>query len=138
MEFTKKLKQRFFIAISYILLGLAMVLGYILAESENYFFFSFGIALTLMGVLRLMKHRKIAKNDQTLRKQELAEQDERTRMISERARSWAFSLSIITAGVLVIVLNVLGYREQALPFAWYVCGMVTLYWICWFLIRKKY
>ena len=138
MDFHKKMKQRFFIAISYILLGLAMVLGYILAESENHFFFSFGIAMTLMGVLRLMKHRTIAKNDQTLRKQELAEKDERTRMISERARSWAFSLSIIAAGVLVIVLNVLDYREQALPFSWYVCAMATLYWICWVIIQKKY
>ena len=73
-----------------------------------------------------------------MRKQELAEADERIRMISERAKSWAFTLSIIGSGVLVIVLNVLGYREQALPFSWYVCAMATLYWICWVIIRKKY
>ena len=47
-----------------------------------------------MGLLRLFRYRKITRDDQSLRKQEVEETDERTRMISERAKSWAFSLSI--------------------------------------------
>ena len=138
MEFKKKMKQRLVIAVSYILLGLALVIADILKGFGNYFFFSFGFALVLMGIARLFRYRKITKNDQTLRKQELAESDERIRMIAERARSWAFSYSLMGAGIVVIVLSVMGKHDEALPFAWHVCGMCILYWLCFTIIRKKY
>lgn len=138
MEFKKKLKLRFTIAVVYILLGLALVYVDLVKASENYFYFSFGLALLLMGILRLFRYRKITKTDQTMRKQELAEQDERIRMIADRARSWAFSISLTAAGIWVIVQNLLGHHQKALPYAWYVCGMVVLYWICFTIIRKKY
>lgn len=138
MEFKKKMQQRFTIAVVYILLGLALVCTDLVNASDNYFYFSFGLALLLMGVLRLFRYRKITKSDQTMRKQELAEQDERTRMMAERARSWAFSFSLTAAGIWVIIQNLLGHHEEALPYGWYVCAMVVLYWICFTIIRKKY
>lgn len=138
MEFRKKMKQRLWIAISYVTLGLILVITDAINNFENYFFSSFGFAMLTMGVLRIIRYRKITQDDQTLRKQELTETDERTRMISERAKSWVFSLSITGAGILVILLNILGHHDAALPFAWYVCGMCILYWICFTIIRKKY
>ena len=138
MDFTKKMKQRLIIAISYIAVGFALILADTLKGFENGFFFSFGITLVVMGLLRLFRYRKITRDDQSLRKQEVEETDERTRMISERAKSWAFSLSITGAGVLVIVLNLLGHHEEALAYARYVCGMVPLYQISFAIIRKKY
>ena len=138
MDFQKKMKIRKIISVSYIAAGLILVIANIGNSVENNFNFAFGFALLAMGILRLLCNRKITASEQSMRKQELAEADERIRMISERAKSWAFILSIIGSGVLVIVLNVLGYREQALPFSWYVCAMATLYWICWVVIQKKY
>ena len=138
MEFKQKLKQRLWIAISYIVLGLILVITDAVNHFENYFFFSFGFALVIMGILRIIRHLKTMRDDQSLRKQELAESDERIRMIAERARSWVFSLSVTGAGILVIALNILGHHDAALPFAWYVCGMVVLYWICFSVIGKKY
>ena len=138
MEFKQKLKQRLWIAISYIVLGLILVIADAVNHFENYFFFSFGFALVIMGILRFIRHLKTMRDDQSLRKQELAESDERIRMIAERARSWVFSLSVTGAGILVIALNILGHHDAALPFAWYVCGMVVLYWICYSVIDKKY
>ena len=138
MEFKKKMQQRRIIGIFYILLGLALIIADMLKGFENNYFTSFGIALIFMGILRLLQYRKITQDDKSMRKREVAESDERTRMIAERARSWAFSLSITGAGIWVIVQNLLGHHEEALPFAWYVCGMVILYWISYFMIRKKY
>lgn len=138
MDFRKKMKQRLWIAISYIALGLILMIADAVNRFENYFFFSFGFALMVMGILRMIRHRKTMRDDQSLRKQELAESDERIRMIAERARSWVFSLSVTGAGILVIVLSFLGHHDAALPFAWYVCGMCVLYWICFIIIRKKY
>ena len=138
MDFKKKMKHRLWIAIFYIALGLILVIADAINHFENYFFSSFGSALMIMGILRIIRHRKTMRDDQSLRKQELAESDERIRMIAERARSWVFSLSVTGAGILVIALSILGHHDAALPFAWYVCGMVILYWICFFVIRKKY
>lgn len=138
MEFKKKMQQRSIIGIFYILLGLALIIADMLKGFENNYFTSFGMALIFMGIIRLFQYRKITQDDKSMRKQELAESDERIRMIAERARSWAFSLSITGAGIWVIVQNLLGHHEEALPYAWYVCGMVVLYWISYFMIRKKY
>ena len=138
MEFSKKMKQRKIIALSYMVLGLVLILTDPARGADNSFYTAFGIALALMGILRIFQYRKITRNKQTMRKQEVAESDERTRMIAERARSWAFSLSVTGSGIVVIVLNLLGRHEEALPFAWYVCGMVVLYWVSFFMIRKKY
>lgn len=138
MDFQKRLKQRLYVAVAYIILGLTLIAGDFLIGFENYFFFSFGFALTVMGILRLIRHRKITRDAKTIRQQELIETDERNLMLAERARSWAFSFSVMAAGALVIVLNLLGYHDAALPYAWFVCAMVLLYWIFWMVIRRKY
>ena len=138
MEFKKKLKQRLYIALSYIAIGIALIAADVLNHFENTFIFSFGVTMLVMGVIRLIRHRKITKDDASIRKQELSEIDERIRMISERAKSWAFSFSLLVCGIVVIVLSLMGYHDQAQPFTWYICGMVVLYWIFWFILGKKY
>ena len=138
MEFKKKLIQRLYIAVSYIVIGLVLIAADALNHFENQFFFSFGIALIVMGILRLIRHRKITQDDASIRRQVVAETDERTLMMNEKARSWTFTYSILIAGIAVIVLSLLGKHEAAQPFAWFVCGQVSLYWICWLILRKKY
>lgn len=138
MDFKKKMKQRLYIALSYIAAGLLLLIAGIAVRPENYFFTAFGFTLLTMGVLRIGHYKKITRDDRSLRKQELTETDERNRMMAERARSWAFSLSIIGSGIAVIILSFLGYHEEAQPFAWFVCGMTLLYWVCWIIIQKKY
>ena len=138
MDFKKKLKQRLYLAIAYLVVGLILLITGIITGTDNYFFTAFGFAMLLMGILRLVQYRKITRDERTVRQQELAETDERNRMIAERARSWAFSFSIILAGTAVIVLSLLGRHEEALPLAWFVCGMTALYWICQAIIQKKY
>ena len=138
MEFKKKLKTRLIVAVSYILLGLVLVAVDLMGQTDNYFYSSFGFALIIMGLLRIFRHRKITADERSIRQQELTESDERSRMISERARSWTFSLTVTLSGAIVLVLSLLGYHDESLPFAWLVCGMVTVYWICYLIIRKKY
>ena len=138
MEFKKKLKIRWYTAAVFILLGIALIVVAVLGSFENDFFVAYGGALIVMGILRLIQHRRITKNEKSVRDRELAESDERFRMISERARSLAFSWSIVAAGIVVIVLSLMGKHDAAQPFAWYVCGMVLLYWIFWVILGKKY
>ena len=138
MDFKKKMKQRLYIAVSYCVLGLILIIADIVNSFENHFIFSFGFALLIMGVLRIVQNRKITNNEKTMHKREIAETDERMKMLSERAKSWTFSFSIMIAGIIVIILSFLGQHELAQPFAWFVCLMVALYWIFRLIANKKY
>ena len=138
MDFKKKMKQRLYLAVSYIAFGAALALAALITKSENQFLSAFGIALAVMGVLRIFQYRKITKSTDALRKRELAETDERNRMIAERAKSWTFSFSLMAAGIAVIVLSVLGKHNLAQPISWVMCGIVLLYWIFYHIANRKY
>ena len=138
MDFKKRMRQRWYLALSYCVIGLVLILVFWLGETENYFINSFGFALLFVGISRIVQNRKITKSDESMRKREIAESDERYRMIAEKAKSWTFTFSITAAGIIVIILSVLGYHDQAQPFAWFMCALVTIYWIFWLIIKKKY
>ena len=138
MDFEKKMKQRLYIAVGYCVLGPALIIAGVVNKFENYFISSFGFALLIMGILRIVQNRKITKSKKAMHKREVAETDERNKMLAERAKSWTFSFSILIAGVVVIILSILGLHDQAQPFAWFVCLMVVLYWVFYLIARKKY
>ena len=138
MDFKKIVRLRWYVAVSYCVIGLVLIIVFLLGEMENYFINSFGFALLGIGISRIIQNRKITKSDESMYKREIMEFDERNRMIAERAKSWVFSVSVMMAGFVTIVLSVLGYHEQAQPFAWFVCLMVALYWIFWLIANKKY
>lgn len=138
MDFQKKMKQRQYLAVGYCVLGMILVIAYVIRDFENHFIFSFGTAMLVMGTFRIVENREITRNDKTMQQREVAESDERNRMISERAKSWTFSFTIMISGILVIILSILGYHDQAQPFAWLVCLMVAIYWVFWLIAKQKY
>ena len=138
MDFKKKMKMRLYVSLTYCILGIALVVAGAINHFQNHFTVSYGFALLVIGFLRIAQNRKITKDDKTMRHQELSEADERNRMLSERAKSWTFSLTIIVSGLIVIVLSFLGYHDAAKPFSWFVCFMITAYWILRFIAGRKY
>lgn len=138
MDYQKKLQKRLYFAIGYCILGLVMVgISYFNGFTNN-FLFPFGVAMMVCGVIRVTKYFKITRNQETIHKMELAEKDERYLMIANKARSWAFCLYIMIAGVAVIIMNLLGKSEAALPYAWSICALVAIYWGSWMILKKKY
>ncbi|MBE6988830.1 MAG: hypothetical protein E7432_08690 [Ruminococcaceae bacterium] len=137
MEFRKKLKTRLYIAIAYIIIGAittAVVFG---MNIENEFFSAYGIALIVCGAVRLRQYIKLTSSEENIRKQEIAESDERNIAIMNKARSWAFSLYVILMGVAVIILEIIGKAEIATAAAISICGLVVLYWISYHAISRK-
>ena len=94
--------------------------------------------MLFIGILRIVQNRKITKSEYNMQRREVIETDERNIMLSERARSWTFSFITTAAGILVIILSILGYHDQALPFAWFVCLMVATYWVFYLIASRKY
>ena len=138
MRFAEKMKTRRNITVLYIALGIAMIVAAAVAKTENTFLSSFGPTLVIVGLARLRQYRLITKNEETLRAQEVRETDERNVMLAHRARSLTFSLYAILASAAVIVLFLLGRHEFAQLIGYSVCLLVALYWICWFILKKRY
>lgn len=137
MDFRKKLKMRFYFALSYIIIGLALIIVSIVTEDANEFLSSFGAALLVIGIARVRNHFIITKNEQSIKKQEIIESDERNIAISNRAKNFSFNLYVILAGITVIVLQILKISELATIIGLTVCVLILIYWVSYFIIRKK-
>ena len=138
MEFHKKLKNRLYIAISYLILGAFLIVYDLITHPKNDFGLVFGIAMLIMGILRIFQYRRITSSDQSIKERQMVETDERNKMIAERARSWAFSLYFLLSGITVIILSFLGRHEIATPISYSVLLLVVFYWVSYLILRRKY
>ena len=117
--------------------GLALAgLGF--AEIVDEFWSGMGSALLVMGIIRLLRYYRLKKNDTYREKMETAQTDERNQFIRMKAWSWAGYLFIICSAVSVIVFKLLGNDLLSQASSWSVCLMLVLYWISYFVLKKKY
>lgn len=137
MNFRKKLKIRLWVAISYIILGAGMIAGGIITRAENNFVSSFGFALLVIGIVRIRNHLIITRSEERIRKQEILESDERNISIANRAKSITFSVYTLLLCLAVIILSFLKLHEIAMWLSASVFVLLFVYWISYFIIRKK-
>ena len=78
-----------------------MIVGVFATKPDNDFISSFGIALVIMEIVQVINYFMITKSEETIRKQQIAETDERNLSILHKAKSATFSIYIllsVTAG----------------------------------------
>ena len=137
MDFKKKLKIRFYFGVSYIIIGLAMIIVSLTVDGTSEYLSPFGTALLVIGIARVRNYFIITKSYETIKKQQIAETDERNIAISNKAKSFAFNLYIIFACITVIILQILKVTELATTIGMTVCVLLLIYWVSYFIIRKK-
>ena len=137
MDYKKKLKQRLYIAVIYIALGIMMIAGTFMVETDNDFISSFGFAIVVMGIVRVRNYFMITKNEDTIRKQEIIETDERNIAIKSKAKSATFSIYTLLLAAAVIILSLFNMHETAKWLACAVLLLVAIYWICYLIYQKK-
>ena len=137
MDFRKKLKIRLFVAIGYMILGLAMIVIFNITKTENDFVSSYGFALTIIGIVRIRNYFMITKNEETITKRQIAETDERNISIANKAKSVSFMIYVLLACVSVIVLELLNKTQLAMVLSGTVWVLVLIYWISYWIICKK-
>lgn len=136
MDFKKKLKVRRITAIIFIALGILLIAVSAITKNDNPFISSYGLALAVIGVARLRQLSRITRSEDSERKREIAENDERNILIAQKAKSMAFFLFIVITGIAVIVLSLLKMQETAALISYPVCILVVLYWICYYVYQK--
>lgn len=137
MNFKKKMKIRLLLGIGYIFLGLAMIIIFFAIKRENDFLSSFGFAIALIGVVRVRNYFIVTKSEERMQKQEILENDERNISIANKAKSVSFTLYMITACIAIIVLQLLDQTQMVRVLSTAVCILLILYWISYWIIRKK-
>ena len=109
-----------------------------IAEIVDEFWSGMGSALTVIGVIRLLRTYRLNKNAAYREKVETAVTDERNHFIRAKAWSWAGYLFIICSAISVIVFKILGQDLLSQAASWGVCLMLVLYWVSYFILKKKY
>ncbi len=137
MDYKKKLKLRLYVALIYIVFGIACIVGTFITKTENEFVSAFGFAMIIMGLVRIRNYRMITKNEDTIRKQQIIETDERNVLIIHKAKSVAFTVYVFVLGAAVIVLSFFSMHETAKWIACSICFLVLIYWICYWVYQKK-
>ena len=137
MNFRTKLKIRFLLASLWIVLGVGMIVTAFVVKVENEYLSTLGFSLALVGVVRLRQYFLISKNEETLKRREIIENDERNVSLMHKSRSMAFIIYIIIACLAVIVLSVLKMQDFAKLVLFSICLLVVIYWISYFVYQKK-
>ena len=109
-----------------------------LAEIVDEFWSGMGSALLVIGIIRLLRYYRLKKNDAYREKMETAVTDERNQFIRMKAWSWAGYLFIIVTALGTIIFRILGQDLLSQVASGAVCLMLVLYWISFFVLKKKY
>ena len=117
--------------------GLAL-LGLGFAEVVDEFWSGMGSALLVIGIIRLLRFYRLKKNSTYQEKMETAVTDERNQFIRMKAWSWAGYLFIMVSAIATIICKLLGQDLLCQMASFTVCLMLVLYWICYFVLKKKY
>ncbi len=137
MSFKKKMKIRLFVAIGYLVLGAGIIAASVLVRAQQPFFSSYGLALAVIGIVRIRQYIRIVKDEESLRAQEIRESDERNLYLATKAKSIAYYLFVVMSGVAVIVLQILGLGEYAMILSLGVCALLVLYVVVYWVLRKR-
>ena len=123
--------------IALLIAGLSLI-GLGCAEIVDEFWSGMGSALAVIGIIRLLRFYRLKKNDSYREKMETAVTDERNQFIRMKAWSWAGYLFIMVSAIATIMFRILDHALFSQFCSYAVCLMLVLYWISYFVLKKKY
>lgn len=129
--------KSYLVSIIYILIG-GILIGLGFAGIVDEFWNGMGSALLVMGVIQLIRRYRLEKNEAYREKVETEAKDERNRFIRNKAWAWAGYLFVMIMAVASIVLRIMGEDVLSIATSGSVCLMIVLFWISFYVLRRKY
>ena len=124
-------------AVIYVIIG-AVLVGFAIAGKVDEFWSGMGSAFLVIGVLRLVRAYRFSKNEAYREKIEIEASDERNHYIRNKAWAWAGYLFVMIMAVAVIVFKVMGQETLSMATSMAVCLMITLFWVSFYILKRKY
>ena len=97
-----------------------------------------GTALVLVGFIMLVRQHRYKTNVEYKEKVDLEVNDERNKYLRRLAWSWTGYLFVFIAAFGSIVFKLLGMDTYSVVAGLTVCLQITLYWISYLVLRRKY
>ena len=132
-----KFDRRILVSIVWVILGIGLITACAITTLDE-FWSGMGTALIAVGVLQMLRWVKYARNAEYREKMDVETKDERNRYLAAKAWAWAGYLFVIIGAVASIVLRILGQAMLSTLASGAVCVILALYWISYFVLRKKY
>lgn len=131
------MKDRRILSVGWIVVGLVLI-GLAFAGIVDEFWNGMGFALAIVGALQLLRYHRFNKNEAYREKMEIEVNDERNHFIRNKAWAWSGYLFIIICGVGTILFKIIGNETMSMASATAVCLMLVLYWISYYVLKRKY
>ena len=129
--------KRIYLSIFWILIG-AVLFGLGNFDIIDSFWGGMGSGLIAVGIVQTARWVRYRSNSEFREKFDRSANDERNRFLSNKAWAWAGYISVLTGAVGVIVFKVMGKDELSLFCSMAVCLLLVLYWVCYFVLNRKY
>ena len=129
--------KSYLVSIIYITIG-AVLIGLGFAGKVDEFWNGMGSALLVIGVIQLIRRYRLNKNEAYREKMEIESKDERNSFIRNKAWAWAGYLFVMIMAVASIVLRIVGQDTLSMAASASVCLMLVLFWISFYVLRRKY
>ena len=132
-----KNSKRIIASIVWIVIGIVLSICSFFNLIDSYWS-GMGTALLIVGILQVIRFVRYQKDPSYKETVDTNAQDERNRFIAMKAWSWAGYLLVIIAAVASIALRALGYDDYSMIASLCVCIILVLYWISYWILKKKY
>lgn len=112
------------------------VLGY--SGVVDSYWSGMGTALILVGAIFLFRTLRYKTNMEYKEKVDVEVNDERNKFLRMMAWSWTGYFFVLIAAFGSIIFKILGYDQYSMMAGGAVCLLITLYWISFFILRRKH
>ena len=129
--------KRIFLSVAWIIIG-AILIGLAFAGKVDTFWNGVGTGLFCIGILQILRFRRFNRNAAYREKVEIEINDERNHFIRGKAWAWSGYLFVIICGVSTIIFRIMGQEMLSLAASYAVCLLICLYWISYFVLKRKY
>lgn len=129
--------KRIYLSIFWILIG-AVLFGLGTFDIIDSFWGGMGSGLIAVGIVQTARWVRYRSNSEFREKFDTNANDERNRFISNKAWAWAGYISLLTGALGVIVFKVVGKDELSMFCSMAVCLLLVFYWVCYFVLNRKY
>ena len=130
-------KKDIIFGVIWFLLGLVLTVLCCL-ETLDEFWSGMGSALMVVGIVRMLRSYRLSRSKTYREKREVAKTDERLHFIRNKAWAWAGYLFIIICAIGTIIFKLLGQDLLCMFLSGAVCLMLVLFWVSFFILKKKY
>ena len=130
-------KKNRFVSLLWVLLGVVLTVCAAAGVLDSYWY-SFGMALLVVGGMQLWRQRRYRKNEAYREKVDTETGDERNRFIANKAWAWAGYGFVMIAAVASIAFKIAGREDLMMFCSFSVCLMVLLYWGSYMILKRKY